>query len=295
VVAQTPDEFFEKSSCLRWRNKTDSVGQVIRKPDGTIERESNAVLVEFADGTKKFIVGKKEYDVTYVPFESRFLFTPIKPTIQESGNKYGHLECIGKIPKKLVLNAPEGIKFHKANGDKKPKIKMVNPRDGIENPEIMKEMKIKQEELLRRKEEKRKQSAQQRDPGGGRRSSMSTSYLEEDDDHMKFDSTSLADLKKKAKAGKFVDDERSEDDDEDDDDSFIEKDSASGNDENENEEDDDVESEEGSSKPAEPTTSGRKESRTVIMSDDEEEEDKDMIQSRKRSRKSVLNDSDEED
>lgn len=113
-----------------------------------------------------------------------------------------------------------------------------------ENPELKKENKIKQEEMIRRKEEKRKQLASHKDNGGRTgRSSMSTSFIEEDEDHMGFDSTSLASLKKNARAGNrevHVDksDAEEEDDGEEDDDSFIEK---SGSEDEENDDNNDAE------------------------------------------------------
>lgn len=57
-------------------------------------------------------------------------------------------------------------------------------------------------------------------------------------------------------------------------------------------EEDGVSSEPTGSTPA-ASTAGRRDIRTVI-SDDEDEGDNDMIQSRKRSRKSVLDDSDDD-
>lgn len=298
------ENFFKTNACIRWRNKLGPNGNPLIGSDGRPIRESNARFILFADGTKKLIVGSKEYDVEYLSFESRYLFTRLKSTSDDNL----HLECIGKVQHKTVFNALERKTFYSPSTASKQKIKVY---DGIENPEKMKESQIKEQELRFRKDERLKQlQLAQQASGSKGRSMMSSSYLEEEDNEMKFDSTSLKALKKQAKTGKLPrekvlddsyddddvsdeddDEARSEDGENDDDDSFIAK--SDEEDVNDKVAEKDILFEQDEEEPSSISTSRQKVARTVIEDDDED--DKDFIQSVKRSRKSVLNDSDDDE
>ena len=221
---------------IRWRYQKDKNGNFIRSKDGKLMRESNARLVKWDDGSMTLHVGpevflcdERKSGETGYPGLNGYLYLSQKATTPVDDNEEGDeqpggtvLECMGAISSKLTAR-PSSLQSaaHKALTvavrQKTTKRATIAEYVTNEDPEKLKEERIRQKTDLD-KAEARKNTTRHYSSGGGARRipGMNRRYIEEQDSN--YDSVNIRDLKRR---GRPVDDEMdygdSEDDDDDDD------------------------------------------------------------------------------
>jgi RNA polymerase-associated protein LEO1 len=209
---------------IRWRFKTNSLGEKVMGADGKPVRESNARFVKWSDGALQLVVGDEVFECTMNRRPTQHLYNLVQndPTAAlpdgalPISTDTTVFECVTTDLHGLKVQ-PSSLnsKLHaaKAAANKQKygkKMKIVqnhgdDPRDYL-NPEVVKARQIKAETALRRREAKQLRAGA--GAGGGySRPGMNSSFLDEDepDGNASFDGgTSLKAIKAAARAGKAL-------------------------------------------------------------------------------------------
>ena len=221
---------------VRWRYKKDGNGNFIRK-DGKLQRESNARIVKWDDGSMTMHIGSEIFvcdqldsKPTY-PGLNGYLYLSQKATFPtEDGNDDDEqpggtvLECMGPISSKLTAR-PSSLQSaaHKALTvavrQKTTKRATIAEYVTQEDPEKLKEERIRHKTDLDKAQARKNTS---RNYGGGsnkRAPGMNRRYMEEDDGN--YDSVNIKDLKRRQMTEDddmmdYGDDDSDEDDDDED-------------------------------------------------------------------------------
>mmetsp|Transcript_30231 Transcript_30231/g.49946 ORF Transcript_30231/g.49946 Transcript_30231/m.49946 type:complete len:466 (-) Transcript_30231:906-2303(-) len=223
---------------IRWRYKKDASGNFVRNDAGKLMRESNARLVKWDDGSITLNIGSEVLAVDSLetapggyPGLNGYLYLSQKATFptengdddEEAGGTV--LECMGGITSKFTAR-PSSLQSdaHKALtvAVRQKTVKRAKIAEYVtqEDPEKMKEEKIRLNTDLS-KSEARKSAG--RNYGGGGRSSrpgMNRRYMEDEDDGH-YDSVNIKELKRRQFADDEVMDYGDDDSDEDDDDDDV--------------------------------------------------------------------------
>lgn len=312
---------------IRWRFKTNSLGDVLKDKDGKLIRESNARLVKWSDGTYQVIVGDDWFQGIVVDDPCCFVYGHNKSGPPEDNpemevQRVSCLEAVSQVNHRLKLHPSNlGSDVHarisldiKGRNKKAARIKSRD-LDSIEfNPDKEKDIRI-QKETRDKKMEKKRSRETARD-SGGRRSSfagLTPSFLEDDN----FDSTNISAIKRattSARRRRSKEDEYEEDEDEEEEEeeeesrwqAEIRKKSSSrrrrAEEEDEDEDDEEEEDEEGNSPVKGRVASSRPKAPLTLPSgvvaaggvEEEDEDDGGLGTQKKRVRRAVI-DSDEDD
>jgi len=209
---------------IRWRYKTNSLGEQVMGADGKPVRESNARFVKWSDGVLQLVVGDEVFECTMNRRPTQHLYNLVQNDPAAAlpdgalpiSTDTTVFECVttelhGLKVQPSSLNSKLHAAKAAANKQKYGKrMKIVqnhgdDPRDYL-NPEVVKARQIKAETALRKREAK-----QLRGGGGGGgagygRPGMNSSFLDEDeaDGNAQFDGPSLKAIKAAARAGKTL-------------------------------------------------------------------------------------------
>uniref|UniRef100_A0A914ZGR5 RNA polymerase-associated protein LEO1 n=1 Tax=Panagrolaimus superbus TaxID=310955 RepID=A0A914ZGR5_9BILA len=185
-------------NCIRWRNKVDQDGNVVKDEDGKEVRESNAKMVRWSDGTMTLNLGSEIYEVTEHKIdEYNQLFLRMRAGLH--GNAvfkkriaFRPLTTDSLTHRKMTMQMAE-----KTN--KSQKVKMI--ADVGLDPESSRASLIRKEEermraSMRREAQQRKQKERQY------RTGLSHGFLEDRDD-FDDDPESLSAIKRSYKNNRF--------------------------------------------------------------------------------------------
>jgi RNA polymerase-associated protein LEO1 len=214
---------------VRWRYKKDKNGSLVRNDEGKLERESNARLVKWEDGSMTLHVGSEVFSMDEIksnqsnlkgyPGLNGYLYLSQKATFKSDDNDEEEpggtvLECMGPIISRLTVR-PSSLQSeaHKALtlAVRQKVIKRAKIAQYVtqEDPEKAKQERIRSKEDLE-KEQARKNAARsyhRRAPGMNRR------YLEEEEDDDHYDTFNVGAAKRRSR---YADEEEMDYGDEDD-------------------------------------------------------------------------------
>mmetsp|Transcript_21059 Transcript_21059/g.30418 ORF Transcript_21059/g.30418 Transcript_21059/m.30418 type:complete len:503 (+) Transcript_21059:28-1536(+) len=325
--------FPQATSVIRWRYKTNSLGEKIIGADGKPIRESNARLVKWSDGSYQLVVGDEVFNAGVLPQTDSFIYahrksvlptnTPDEPETdsQQEMKTQTCLQCVGHNGWKMNLQptSVDSVSHERMSlimnekFRKQTKVKKASDFEITGDPEKDAEARAAAFDEAIRKERRRKRQEMAsegrgvyRRSGGVGGAAMSAAYLQqgmEDDDQ--YDSTSLRDIKRgKVKAPVRP---RYDSEDEDDDGDYGDEEEMKGfivNDDEEGEEgwgDEDAEYEEEGpvsskkSKPSSKRTEKVRERSSSEELDDGEDEDGSVERKRPNANSVAVSDDDDED
>jgi len=191
-AALEEDEFEGQYHLIRWRKDGDKI-------------ESNTKLVEWDDGSWTLHIGEEALAVDHVRTATADGFAGLNGYVYLSQKAKEPenttvLECLGPVESRLVIK-PSSLQSeaHKAltlavrqRTTKRARIEQFTT---TEDPEKLKEQRIKIKADLEKAEQRQRQQRSYSQSSGPRRPRMSRQYLEDDDDD-EYDTTNIRSMKR---------------------------------------------------------------------------------------------------
>lgn len=215
---------------IRWRYQRDKDGEIIRKDDGGLARESNTRLVQWSDGSYTLHIGNEAFDIQTVDSSSNgfaglngYVYLSQKATFNDADDMEEDtpsgtvLEGIGPVTSRLIAK-PSSLQSeaHKSLtvAVRQRTIKTARIAEYVtqEDPEKAKAARIRNKEDLE-KATARKSSYYRPTGSRPRQPGMNRRYLEEEEDDEDYDTTNIRKLKKGSAMDDDIDDYGDESDD----------------------------------------------------------------------------------